>query len=175
MRGPHSIALHCRDLRSKSRSSIQVKRMTNTSFGTSLKKTMPFLDLKAQHAEIRQDVLEAVARVLDSQHFILGPEVEALEKEIGTMLACRHAIGCASGSDALILALLALDIGPRDEVITTPFTFFASAGSIARVGAKPVFVDIDPSTFNIDPLAIERAITPNTKAILPVHLFGLAA
>jgi len=136
---------------------------------------MPFLDLKTQHAGIRQEVLDAVTRVLDSQHFILGPEVEALEEEIAGMIGCRHAIACASGSDALILALLALEIGPGDEVITTPFTFFASAGSIARVGAKPVFVDIDPNTFNIDPFAIERAITPRTKAILPVHLFGLAA
>src|SRR5262245_32563232 len=105
------------------------------------KASLLFLDLKAQHANIRQEVLEAVTRVLDSQHFILGPEVEALEKEIGATIACNHAIACASGSDALILALLALDIGPGDEVITTPFTFFASAGSIARVGAKPVFVD----------------------------------
>jgi dTDP-4-amino-4,6-dideoxygalactose transaminase len=135
----------------------------------------PFLDLKAQYAGIREEVESAIRRVMESQHFILGPEVEALEKEIGQFTGCRHAIGCASGSDALILALLALEIGRGDEVITAPFTFFASAGSIARVGAKPVFADIEPETFNISPEAIERAITPRTRAILPVHLFGLTA
>jgi len=139
------------------------------------KASLPFLDLKAQFVSIRQEILDAVTRTLESQHFILGPEVEALEKELCVLTGCSHAIGCASGSDALILALLALDIGRADEVITTPFTFIASAGSIARVGAKPVFVDIDPQTFNIDPQAIKRAITPRTKAIMPVHLFGLAA
>lgn len=139
------------------------------------KASLPFLDLKAQFVSIRQEILDAVQRTLESQHFILGPEVEALEKELGVLTGCSHAIGCASGSDALILALLALDIGRTDEVITTPFTFIASAGSIARVGAKPVFVDIDSQTFNIDPQAIKKAITPRTKAIMPVHLFGLAA
>ena len=136
---------------------------------------LAFLDLKAQYADIRQEVLDALTRVLESQHFILGPEVEAFEKEVSVFTGCSHAIGCASGSDALILALLALDIGRGDEVITTPFTFVATAGSIARVGAKPVFVDIDPGTFNISPRAIEKAITPRTKAIMPVHLFGLSA
>jgi dTDP-4-amino-4,6-dideoxygalactose transaminase len=136
---------------------------------------IPFLDLRAQYASTRNEVLEAVTRVLESQHFILGHEVEAFEKEVAALTACRYAIGCASGSDALILALLALEIGRGDEVITTPFTFVASAGSIARVGAKPVFVDIEPDTFNICPRAIEKALTPRTKAILPVHLFGLAA
>ncbi len=139
------------------------------------KMTMPFLDLKAQFANIHQEVMEAVTRTLESQQFILGPEVEAFEKEVAALTECRYAIGCASGSDALILALLALEIGPGDEVITTPFTFFASAGSIARVGAKPVLVDIEPQTFNISPLAIKNAITPRTKAIIPVHLFGLPA
>ena len=112
---------------------------------------------------------------MESQHFILGPEVEALEQEMALLTGCKFAIGCASGSDALVLALLAHEIGPGDEVITTPFTFVASAGSIARVGAKPVFVDIDPDTFNISPEAIKKAVTPRTKAIMPVHLFGLAA
>ncbi len=136
---------------------------------------LTFLDLKAQHSEIQQEVAVAIGRVMESQHFILGPEVEAFEKEVGMVTGCSHCIGCASGSDALILALLALDIGRGDEVITTPFTFIATAGSIARAGAKPVFVDIDPHTFNIDPQLIQKAITPRTKAIMPVHLFGLAA
>ena len=136
---------------------------------------MPFLDLKAQFATIRQEILDAVTRTLETQQFILGPEVTAFENEINALTACSFSIACASGSDALILALLALEIGPGDEVITTPFTFFASAGSIARVGAKPVFVDIDPQTFNISPQSIQNAITPRTRAIMPVHLFGLSA
>ena len=136
---------------------------------------MPFLDLKAQYAGIRQEVLLAVTQVLESQYFILGPEVEALEKEVSALTACSQAISCASGSDALLLALLALEIGPGDEVITAPFAFVASASSIARVGAKPVFVDIDPETFNISPRAIEKAVTSRTKAIMAVHLFGLSA
>jgi dTDP-4-amino-4,6-dideoxygalactose transaminase len=138
-------------------------------------KPLPFLDLKAQFASIREEILEAVRRNLESQQFILGPEVDAFEKEISELTRCSHSIACASGTDALILALLALDIGPGDEVITTPFTFVASAGSIARVGARPVFVDIDPHTFNIDPRKIEKAITSRTRAIMPVHLFGLSA
>jgi dTDP-4-amino-4,6-dideoxygalactose transaminase len=137
--------------------------------------SFPFLDLRAQHASIRGEILEAVTGVLDGQQFILGPQVEAFEKEISLFTGCIHSIGCASGSDALILALLALEIGRGDEVITTPFTFVASAGAIARVGAKPVFVDIDQDTFNIDASEIEKAITPRTKAIMPVHLFGLAS
>ena len=136
---------------------------------------MPFLDLRAQFATIREEVFAAVARTLDSQQFILGAEVEAFEREIAELTGCKYAIACASGTDALILALLALDIGPGDEVITTPFTFVASAGSIARVGAKPVFADIDAKTFNTDPLEVEKAITSRTKAIVPVHLFGLTA
>jgi len=134
-----------------------------------------FLDLKAQFASIREEVMAAVTRVMESQHFILGPEVAHFEEEIATKLGARHAVGCASGTDALILALLAAGIGPGDEVITTPFSFVATAGSIAHIGAKPVFVDIDPVTFNIDPHKIEAAITPKTKAIMPVHLFGLPA
>jgi len=133
------------------------------------------LDLKAQFTEIRDEVIEAVIRVMDSQHFILGPEVQALETEIADYVGAQFAIGCASGSDALLLALMALDIGAGDEVITTPFTFGATAGSIARLGARPVFVDIDPETFNIDERQIEAAITPKTRAIMPVHLFGLSA
>jgi dTDP-4-amino-4,6-dideoxygalactose transaminase len=134
----------------------------------------PFLDLKAEYAAMREEVLATVARVLDSQQFILGPEVEAFEAEAAELVGCRFAIGCASGSDALLLALMALEIGPGDEVITTPFTFFATAGAIAQRGARPVMVDIS-GDFNLDPGQIQTAITPRTRAIMPVHLFGLAA
>ncbi len=139
------------------------------------KKPMQFLDLKAQFAGIREDVLKAVESVFESQHFILGKEVQLLEQELASFVGAPEAVGCASGSDALYLSLLALHIGRDDEVITTPFTFVATAGAIARTGAKPVFVDIDPATFNIDPSQIEAAITPKTRAIIPVHLFGQSA
>lgn len=132
-----------------------------------------FLDLKAQFATIRDEVMAAITRVMDSQLFILGNEVRLLEEETAAALGARYAVACASGSDALVLAMMAVGIGPGDEVITSPFTFFASAGSIARVGARPVFVDIDTNSFNINPRGIETAITERTKAILPVHLFGL--
>jgi dTDP-4-amino-4,6-dideoxygalactose transaminase len=135
----------------------------------------PFLDLKAQFASIREEVASAVGRVLESQQLIMGPEVAAFEKEIAEFAECKFAVGCASGSDALLLALMAYGIGPSDEVITTPFTFVATAGSIARLGARPVFVDIDPTTYNLDPQKLEAAITPRTRAIIPVHLFGLPA
>ena len=133
----------------------------------------PFLDLKAQYAGIRSEVIAAVERVLDSQQFILGSEGKQLEREIAELTECAFAIGCASGSDALALSMMALDIGPGDEVITVPFTFGATAGAIARLGARPVFVDIEPTTFNMDVGRLEEAITARTKAILPVHLFGL--
>ena len=139
------------------------------------KKSFQFLDLKAQFSPIREEIMTAVTRVLESQHFILGPEVSAFEQEAASYLGCKFAVGCASGSDALMLALMALGIGQGDEVITVPFTFVATAGSIARLGATPVFVDIDGDTYNIDPAALEAAITVKTKAIMPVHLFGLAA
>ena len=139
------------------------------------KPLFPFLDLQAQFKTMRDEVITAVTRVLDSQHFILGPEVAAFEQEIKKDIGAEFAISCASGSDALLLALMAIDAVPGDEVITTPFTFVATAGSIARLGAKPVFVDIDPETFNIDPSQIEAAITAKTRAIMPVHLFGLSA
>jgi dTDP-4-amino-4,6-dideoxygalactose transaminase len=119
--------------------------------------------------------MAAVTRVMESQYFILGPEVDHLEQEIAAKLGAEHAVGCASGTDALVLALMAAGIGPGHEVITTPFSFIATAGSIAWVGAKPVFVDIDPVTFNIDSQKIDAAITPQTRAIMPVHLFGLSA
>jgi dTDP-4-amino-4,6-dideoxygalactose transaminase len=134
-----------------------------------------FLDLRAQFATIRDEVMQAVAQVFESQYFILGPEVKLLEDEVAAKLGSKYAVGCASGTDALILSLLAAGIGEGDEVITTPFSFIATAGSIAYVGAKPVFVDIDPVTFNLNPALLEAAITPNTRAIMPVHLFGLPA
>jgi dTDP-4-amino-4,6-dideoxygalactose transaminase len=142
---------------------------------TARKELFPFVDLQAQHSGIRGEVMAAVAGVLDSQHLILGQEVSALEKEIGQMIGASFGVGCASGSDALLLALMAVNVGSGDEVITTPFTFIATAGSIARLGALPVFVDIDPVTFNLDWRSVKAAITPRTKAVIPVHLFGLAA
>jgi dTDP-4-amino-4,6-dideoxygalactose transaminase len=135
----------------------------------------PFLDLKAQFASIREEVMQAVTRVLESQHFILGPEVKQLEDELAAKLGAKYAIGCASGTDALMLALMAAGIGSGDEVITTTFSFVATAGAIAQVGAKPVFVDIEPASFNIDATKLQASVTPKTKAILPVHLFGLPA
>jgi len=137
--------------------------------------SVPLLDLKAQYRTIKDEVARAMNRVLESQHFILGPEVEALEKEIADYCSCRYAVGVTSGSDALLVSLMALGIGPGDEVITTPFTFFATVGSIIRMGATPIFADIDPHTFNIDPERIKAAITSKTRAIMPVHLFGQAA
>lgn len=134
-----------------------------------------FLDLRAQFATIREEVMQAVAQVFESQYFILGPEVKLLEDEVATKLGAKFAVGCASGTDALILSLLAAGIERGDEVITTPFSFIATAGAIAYVGAKPVFVDIDPVTFNLNPALLEAAITPDTRAIMPVHLFGLPA
>lgn len=134
-----------------------------------------FLDLKAQFQTIRDEVMAAVGGVLESQVFILGPEVRRFEEEYSRMFEANHAVACASGSDALVLALMAAGVGKDDEVVTTPFSFVATAGSIARVGARPVFVDIDPVTFNIDPEKIASAITPRARAVLPVHLFGLAA
>jgi dTDP-4-amino-4,6-dideoxygalactose transaminase len=133
---------------------------------------VPLLNLKAQYNELRSEIDAAIKRVMESQQFILGTEVQALEQEIAAYSNTRHAIGCASGSDALLLSLMALDIKPDDEVITTPYTFFATAGSIARLGAKPIFVDIEPDTFNIDISKVEAAITSRTRAIIPVHLFG---
>lgn len=142
---------------------------------TASRELFPFIDLQAQYSGIKGEVLAAVTRVLDNQHFILGQEVSSLEKEIGQLIGTSFGVGCASGSDALLLALMAVNVGSGDEVITTPFTFIATAGSIARLRAVPVFVDIDPETFNLDWNQIEAAITPRTKAIIPVHLFGLAA
>ena len=137
--------------------------------------SVPLLDLKAQYQTIKGEIEKEIAEVFESQYFILGPKVVELEAEIAKYNQAKHAIGVSSGTDALIIALMSEGIGAGDEVVTTPFTFFATAGSIHRVGAKPVFVDIDPVSFNIDPAQIEAAITPKTKAILPVHLFGQMA
>jgi len=133
---------------------------------------VPLLDLKAQFATIKNDIMTEVNAVFDSQYFILGPTVSNFEKETAEYVGTKFALGVSSGTDALIIALMALDIKPDDEIITTPYSFFATAGSIARLGAKPVFVDIDPDTYNIDSSKIEAAITDKTKAVIPVHLYG---
>ena len=136
---------------------------------------VPLLDLQAQYAPIRDEVLAAITRVCDSQRFIMGPEITSLEHELAALIGVKHAVAVSSGTDAILLALMALGIGPGDEVVTTTYSFFATAGCIARVGAKPVLVDIDPVTYNIDTSAVEAAITPRTRAIMPVHLYGLSA
>jgi dTDP-4-amino-4,6-dideoxygalactose transaminase len=133
---------------------------------------IPLCDLQTQYRGLRPEVEAAVGRVLASGQAILGPEVAALEREVADYCGAAHAVGCASGTDAISLALHALGVGPGDEVILPPFTFFATAGCVVRAGARPVFADIDPETFNIDPAAVERAVTPRTKAIMPVHLYG---
>ena len=134
-----------------------------------------FLDLKAQFGQIRAEVMAALAKVMESQTFILGKEVQSFEEEFAHAIGAKYAVSCASGSDALMLALMAAGVEAGDEVITTPFTFVATAGSIARVGARPVFVDVDPVTFNMSPTEITAVVTTRTRAIMPVHLFGLPA
>src|SRR5687768_15625835 len=136
---------------------------------------VPLLDLQAQYRPLRAELLDAITRVCDSQRFVLGPGVDALERELARSIGVAEAVTMSSGTDAILATLMALGIGPGDEVITPTFSFFATAGCVSRVGATPVFVDIDPLTFNVDPAAVARALTPRTKAILPVHLYGLCA
>src|SRR5688500_13550582 len=136
---------------------------------------VPLLDLKEQNDLLRPEIEAALGRVLDTNGFILGGEVAELEKELAAYCGTKYAIGCASGSDALLLAMMAFDIGPGDEVITTPYSFFATVSAITRLGATPIFVDIDPQTYNLDISQVELKITKNTKAIQPVHLYGQCA
>ena len=136
---------------------------------------VPLLDLVAQYRAIKDEVLPALQAVVESQHFVMGPSVPQLESAIAQLARARHGIACASGTDALLLPLKALNLEPGDEVITTPFTFFATAGAIHNAGGTPVFVDIEPGTFNLDPAAVEAAVTPRTRAIVPVHLYGQMA
>jgi len=137
--------------------------------------TVPLLDVPRANAPLRDEIIAAITIVVDSGRFLFGPDVQKLEAECARRCGTKHGVGCASGSDALLLSLMALDIKPGDEVICPSFTFFATASPVSRLGATPVFVDIDPVTFNIDPAALEAAITPNTKAVIPVHLFGQCA
>ncbi len=136
---------------------------------------VPLLDLKIQYQTLKPEIDAALMRVAESQVSILGPEVDALERELEAYLGVKHAIGVSSGTDALLMAMMAYNIGPGDEVLMPSFSFFATAGCVSRVGATPVFVDVDPVSFNVDPELVRRAITPRTRAIIPVHLFGQAA
>jgi dTDP-4-amino-4,6-dideoxygalactose transaminase len=136
---------------------------------------VPLLDLKKQYASIRDEVKRTADEIFESQAFILGPRVEAFERAVAAYVGVRHAVGMSSGTDAQLAAMMALRIRPGDDVVTSPYTFFSSAGAIARLGARPVFCDIDPETFNVDPVKLAKAITPRTKAIQPVHLYGQCA
>src|SRR6202035_926969 len=150
-------------------------KSTNPAPSSAPKLLFPFLDLKAEYATTKEEIQAAIAQVMESQQFIMGPQVKELEAEVASLIGSDFAIACASGSDALLLALMALGTDSGDEVITAPFTFVATAGSISRLKAKPVFVDIDRATYNLDAKQVESAITSRTRAIMPVHLFGLPA
>jgi dTDP-4-amino-4,6-dideoxygalactose transaminase len=136
---------------------------------------VPLLDLKKQYAALREEILRVTSEVYESQHFILGPRVEAFEKAVAAYTGTKHAIGMSSGTDAQLAVMMALEIGPGDDVVTSPYTFFSTAGAVARLGARTVFVDIEPETFNLDPAKLEKAITAATKLIQPVHLYGQCA
>jgi dTDP-4-amino-4,6-dideoxygalactose transaminase len=154
---------------------VRKKRHVGSIAGYDADVRVPTLDLKQQYAELRAEIDAAIARVIEGQRFILGPEVEGFERELAAWLGVRHVIGVSSGSDALLMALMALGIGVGDEVVTSTYTFFATGGAVARMGARPVFVDIAPDTFNMDARAVERALTPRTRAVILVHLFGQCA
>jgi dTDP-4-amino-4,6-dideoxygalactose transaminase len=136
---------------------------------------VPLLDVNAQNSPLKEALMRAISRVVDGGTFIQGPELEAFESELAAALGVRRAIGVSSGTDALLVALMALGVGPGDEVVTTPLSFYATVGCIARLGARPVFADIDPTSFNLDPAAAEAACGPRTRAVIPVHLFGRPA
>jgi dTDP-4-amino-4,6-dideoxygalactose transaminase len=152
-----------------------VDSQVNAITSETITQPVPLLDLKAQYATIREEMRAAVDRVAESQYFILGPEVESLEAEVARYSQCEFGVGVSSGSDALLISLMAMGIKPGDEVIVPTYSFFATAGAVSRLGAVPVFVDIEAETYNIDPAAIERVITSKTRALIPVHLFGLVA
>ncbi len=160
---------------SPTRISARIEKRTTVDAPAEALVKVPLLDLQLQYSAIREDILAAVTRVCDSQHFIMGPEVEQLETEVAAAIGAGFAVGVSSGTDALLVALMALDIGPGDEVIVPTFSFFATASVVVRLGATPVFVDVEPDTLNIDVTAVHAAITPRTRAIVPVHLFGLCA
>ena len=165
MAWPQSFLVHIRETgRCAVGGNEAIVQTSPTADSVSVKPAFPFLDLKAQYRAIKDEVEIAIQRVMESQQFIHGPEVESLEQEVASYTETGFGISCASGSDALLLALMALEIGSGHEVITTPFTFVATAGAIARLGARPVFVDIDPVTYNLDPHQLDRVISPRTKA-----------
>jgi len=155
--------------------STKVNKYMQDAIQTNVSMQVPILDLKAQYAAIKDEVMPAISKVCESQALALGPAVADFEEKIAAYCQSRYAVGVSSGTDALLASLMALGIEPDDEVITTPFTFFSTAGCIVRIGAKPVFVDVDPDSYNIDPSGIEEKISEKTKAIIPVHLFGQAA